>query len=267
MTDKPQLATLSLPESTLALRESTLALPESALGAVPRVDPEDAEELVSVCGRGGARGEHRAGRSSPRVARVPRMARVARVARSVGGVEAEEVAALLLHKLGHDGPGNDEAAADTLEVRRAFLRYRFTDPLTAYEKGDRLYSHLDTVLNLTSIAAGIGASLLAASGSPKGWTIILGVAIAACQTFSQWLKPSKRAARRARAASELRSEAWNILQERDRYRGKDVDLAWDIFCNQVDKIEAREQTVEDTESDGLSSGGLGHDDAAQPHHR
>jgi hypothetical protein len=167
--------------------------------------------------------------------------------------------------LAHDQPGNGEAASDTLEVRRAFLRYRFTDPLTAYEKGDRLYSHLDTVLNLTSIAAGIGASLLAASGSPKGWTIILGVAIAACQTFSQWLKPSKRAARRGRAAAELRSEAWNVLQGRDRYRGKDLDLAWDIFCNQVDKIEAREQTVEDIESDGPSGTGLDQGGAPQPH--
>jgi hypothetical protein len=189
------------------------------------------------------------------------------MARLAKGVEAEEVASLLLHKLAHDRAGNDEAAADTLDVRRAFLRYRFTDPVTGFEKGGRLYSQLDTVLNLASIAAGIGASLLAASGSPKGWTIILGVVIAACQTFSQWLKPSKRAARRARAASELRSEAWNILQGRDRYRGKDIDLAWDIFCNQVDKIADRQQTVEDTESAGLPSSVLRRAGGGPPHHR
>jgi hypothetical protein len=228
MTDNPQLATLPLPESNLAV--------------VPGGVSEDAENLASVSARYGARGGHRLVPASPRVVR---------------GAEAQELAALLLHKLAQDRPGRDEAAADTLEVRSAFLRYRFTDPVTVYEKGDRLYSHLDSVLNLTSVAAGIGASLLAASGSPKGWTIILGVAIAACQTLSQWLKPSKRAARRARAALELRSEAWNILQGRDRYRGKDSDVAWDIFCNQVDRIEDRQQTVEDTESAGLPSGGLG----------
>jgi hypothetical protein len=238
MTDNTQLATLPLPESNLAV--------------VPRVVSENPEDLASVSGRFRARDGHRPVPASPRVVRSS---------------EAEEVAALLLHKLAHDRPGQDEAAADTLEVRGSFLRYRFTDPVTIYEKGDRRYSHLDSVLNLTSVAAGIGASLLAASGSPKGWTIILGVAIAACQTLSQWLKPSKRAARRARAALELRSEAWNILQGRDRYRGKDIDLAWDIFCNQVDRIEDRQQTVEDTESAGLPSGGPGNGGAAPPHHR
>jgi hypothetical protein len=238
MTDNPQLATLPLPESNLAV--------------VPGVVSEDADDPASVSSRYRARGQHRLVPDSPRVMR---------------GAEAEEVAALLLHKLAHDRPGHDEAAADTLEVRGAFLRYRFTEPVTVYEKGDRLYSHLDSVLNLTSVAAGIGASLLAASGSPKEWTIILGVAIAACQTLSQWLKPSKRSARRARAALELRSEAWNILQGRDRYRGKDLDLAWDIFCNQVDRIEDRQQTVEDGESAGLPSGGLGNGGVGPPHRR
>jgi hypothetical protein len=237
MTDNPELATLPLPESNLAV--------------VPGVVSGDAEDLVSVSGRRCVRGGDQLVPASPRLVR---------------GAEAEEVAALLLHKLAHDRPGHDEAAADSLEVRGAFLRYRFTDPVTAYEKADRLYGHLDSVLNLTSVAAGIGASLLAASGSPKGWTIVLGVAIAACQTLSQWLKPSKRAGRRARAASELRSEAWNLLQGRDRYRGKDIDLAWDIFCNQVDRIEDREQTVEDTESAGLPSGGLGNGGVAPPRH-
>jgi hypothetical protein len=129
--------------------------------------------------------------------------------------------------------------------------------VAAYEHGDRYYSYLDTVLNLVSIAAGVGASLLAASGSAKGWTIILGVIIAGCQTLSQWLKPSQRAARRARAAAELRSEAWDILQGRDRYRGKDIDLAWDIFCNQVDRVQDREQTIEDSEAALASTGGTG----------
>jgi hypothetical protein len=238
MTDKAQLATLPLPESNLAV--------------VPGVVSEDAEDRASVSGRDRARGDCRGGPASSRVMRC---------------TEAEEVAALLLHKLAHGRPGNEEAVADTLEVRSAFLRYRFTDPVIAYERGDRLYSYLDTVLNLASIAAGIGASLLAASGSPKGWTIILGVAIAACQTLSQWLKPAKRAGRRARAASVLRSEAWNILQGRDRYRGKDTDLAWDIFCNQVDRIEDREQTVEDAESAGLLAGALGNGGPPPPHHR
>jgi hypothetical protein len=125
----------------------------------------------------------------------------------------------------------------------------------AYQKGDRRYSHLDTSLNLASIAAGVGASLLAASGGPKGGTIILGVAVAGCQTFSQWLKPSQRAARRGRAASELLSEAWNVVQGRDRYRGKDAEHVWDSFCSRIDRVEDREQTMEDTESsDGSSSG-------------
>jgi hypothetical protein len=182
--------------------------------------------------------------------------------------EAEEVAALLLHKLAHNVGGDHDLATEALEVRGAFLRHRFTSQLKAFEHADRFYGHLDTVLNLASIAAGIGASLLAASRSSKGWTIILGVAIAGCQTLSQWLKPSQRAARRGRAAFELRSEAWDILQGRDRYRGKDIDRAWDMFCDQVDKIEGREQTLGDADSSHLSTGGLsGAGLASQPNGR
>jgi hypothetical protein len=170
------------------------------------------------------------------------------------------VAGLLLQKLGRDTPGDDDTATETLAVRTAFLRHRFTGPLGAYEIGGRFYGYLDTTLNLTSIAAGIGASLLAASGSLKGWTIVLGVAIASCQTFSQWLKPSRRAAGRGRAASELRSAAWDLLQGRDRYRDKDPNRAWDVFCDQVDKIETRQQAIEDSEdrsSVTVSPGGRG----------
>jgi hypothetical protein len=174
--------------------------------------------------------------------------------REQADAEAQEVAALLMHRFAHDVSGDEEAATDELEVRSAFLRHRFIDPVMAYQRGDRFYSYLDTVLNLTSIAAGIGASLTAALVAPKGWTIILGVVIAGCQTFSQWLKPSQRAARRGQAASDLRSESWNLLQRRDRYRGKSVNHAWNIFCDQVDKVEDREEAAEDKESgQGLSS--------------
>jgi hypothetical protein len=162
--------------------------------------------------------------------------------------EAEEVAQRLVHKLAHEIPGDDEAAADVLDVRAAFLRHRFTQPVMDYERNDRVYSYLDTTLNLASIAAGVGASLAAALVAPKGVTVVLGVFVAACQTVSQWLKPSQRAARRGRAATELRSEAWDLLQGRDRYRGKDIDRAWDTFCDQIDKVEDREEAAEDRES-------------------
>lgn len=168
--------------------------------------------------------------------------------------EAEELAALLMHKFAHDLAGDDEAVTDALEVRGAFLRHRFTGPVMSYQQGDRFYSYLDTALNLTSIAAGIGASLTAALVAPKGWTIVLGIIVAGCQTFSQWLKPSQRAARRGQAASELRNEAWDLLQGRDRYRGKSVEHAWNIFCDQVDTVEDREEAAEDKESGQGSPG-------------
>ena len=176
---------------------------------------------------------------------------------ALGGGEAEMVAALLLRKLAQESPGADRRAADTLDVRKAFLRHRFTGPVAAFERGDRFYSHLDTFLNLVSIAAGIGASLLVASGSPNGWTIGLGVVIAGCQTLSQWLKPAQRAASRGRAASRLRSEAWDLLQGRDRYRDKDINPAWDVFCSRVDRIEGREQTEEDAETSNPAASTFG----------
>ncbi len=183
-----------------------------------------------------------------------------------GGGEAEIVSALLLNKLTQEIAGADPRAADTLDVRRAFLRHRFAGPVAALERGDWFYSHLDTFLNLVSIAAGIGASLLVASGSANGWTVGLGVVIAGCQTLSQWLKPAQRAASRGRAASRLRSEAWDLLQGRDRYRGKDIDPAWDVFCTRVDRIEGREQGEEDAESSNptVSTFAGGSADPARP---
>jgi hypothetical protein len=165
--------------------------------------------------------------------------------------ETDNLAALLLHKVAGEAP---EAACgvtpspDTAEVRAAYVRYRFASRLKALQRGNRTYGRLDTALNLTTIAAGIGTSLVAASNSEPLWTVSLGVAIAACQTLSQWLKPSQRAAQRGRAALEMRTEAWNILQGHDHYRGKDVDRAWDYFCRQVDRIDGQAQTQADADA-------------------
>jgi hypothetical protein len=193
----------------------------------------------------------------PTSAGAPRLLEQAGPHRPKGG-EAQQVATLVLQKLARDSSDNGDDAAATLAVRGAFLQHRFTARLSAYELADRLYSCADTTLNLASVAAGIGASVLAASGAEKGWTIMLGAAIASCQSFSQWLKPSKRAAHRGRAAAELRNEAWDLLQGRDRYRDKDINGAWDVFCDRVDGIEDLEQTVKDGEErSGLPTGGQG----------
>jgi hypothetical protein len=142
----------------------------------------------------------------------------------------------------------DVGSPGTDDVRAAYVQYRFAGRLKALERANRTYGRLDTALNLSSIAAGIGASLVAASKSEPLWTIGLGVAIAACQTLSQWLKPSQRAAQRGRAALELRTEAWNILLGRDQYSGRDVECAWDILCRQVDRIDGQAQSQEDAQS-------------------
>ena len=162
--------------------------------------------------------------------------------------EIDNLAALLLHKVATEEPNRYQPSLDTIDVRAAYVHYRFAGRLKALQRSSRTYGHLDTALNLASIAAGIGASLVAASRSEPLWTISLGVAIAACQTLSQWLKPSLRAAQRGRAALELRTEAWNILEGHEHYRGKDVDQAWDIFCSQIDKIDGQAQRQEDAQS-------------------
>jgi hypothetical protein len=178
--------------------------------------------------------------------------------RGAPDAEVEHLVELLMHKFAHDFDGEEESAVDALAVRRAYLHYRLLAPVDAYERGERFYGYLDTALNLTSIASGIAASLAAALVAPKGLTIVLGVVVAACQTFSQWLKPAQRASRRSQAVSELRTEAWNLLQERDRYRCKPFDQAWNIFCAQFDKVEEREDTAQDREStEPVSSGGNG----------
>jgi hypothetical protein len=183
--------------------------------------------------------------------------------RSAPDAEVEHLLELLMHKFAHDVEGEEATALDALAIRGAFLRYRLLEPVVAYERGHRFYAYLDTWLNLTSIAAGIAASLAAALGAPKGLPIMLGVLIAACQTFSQWLKPAQRATRRGQAVFELKGESWNLLQSRDRYRDKSCDQAWNIFCAQVDRLEEREDAAQDKElSDTAGSAGGGHGQAA-----
>jgi hypothetical protein len=177
---------------------------------------------------------------------VPDRTRGLRPPHDVG--ETDNLAALLMHKVTSDVPDRGWPSSDTVDIRAAYIKFRFAGRLKSLQRGNRTYGRLDTALNLASIAAGIGASLVAASESAPLWTIGLGVAIAACQTLSQWLKPSQRAAQRGRAALELRTEGWNILQGRDHYRGKDGDRAWDIFCRQVDRIDGQAQSLDDAES-------------------
>lgn len=158
--------------------------------------------------------------------------------------EVQELARLIEHELAHEVPGPVSQAADTLEVRAAFLRHRFVTPVSRYESGERFYSYLDTTLNLTSIVAGVGASTAAALNAPKGITIAFGLIVGFLQSISQWLKPSQRSTRRGHAAAEVRTEAWNLLQGYDRYRGKSFDAGWRIFCDQVNRVGQREEADE-----------------------
>jgi hypothetical protein len=158
--------------------------------------------------------------------------------------EGKDLARLIEHKLAYSGPLDREEALDQLDVQRAYLTHRFIGPLKSYDRGDRFYSYLDTFLNLVSILAGVGASLTAALNGPKAYAIVFGLVVGFLQSLSQWLKPSRRSTRRGISASALRNEAWAFLQGRDRYRGKDDRTAWSLFCDQVEKVEAREQSEE-----------------------
>ena len=139
-------------------------------------------------------------------------------------------------------------ALDHLEIQRAYLAHRFVGPLRTYERTFRGYSVLDNLLNLTSILAGVGASLAAALNAPKVYAIVLGLVVGALQSLSQWLKPSKRSTRRGFAAAAMRTEGWAFLQGRDRYKGKDPATAWALFCDQIERVEGREQTEQDREA-------------------
>jgi len=168
--------------------------------------------------------------------------------------EARDIARLIERRLAvvaADQYNSPHAPAiDHLEIQRAFLEHRFVGPLKAYERTFRGYSVLDNFLNVTSILAGLGASLAAALEWPKVWVIVAGLVVGGLQSLSQWLKPSRRSTRRGLAANALRSEGWAFLQSRDRYKGKDDDPAgaWKLFCDQIDRVEEREQTEQDKES-------------------
>ncbi|MGO9496716.1 MAG: hypothetical protein ACLQA5_08425 [Solirubrobacteraceae bacterium] len=162
--------------------------------------------------------------------------------------EAQDIARLVERRLAEVAWGDHSHALDQLEIQRAFLVHRFIGPLKSYERSFRGYSILDNFLNLTSILAGVGASLAAALNAPKVYAIVLGLIVGLLQSISQWLKPSQRSTRRGLAAADLRDEAWAFLQRRDRYRGKDDLTAWTLLCDQVNRVEDREQSEQDKES-------------------
>jgi len=141
-------------------------------------------------------------------------------------------------------------AVDDLAIQQAFLVHRFVGPLRIYERSSRVYSVLDNFLNVTSILAGIGASLAAALDASKVYAIVLGLLVGALQSLSQWLKPSRRSTRRGFAAAGMRSEGWAFLQGRDRYRNQDKDphAAWALFCDRISILQGREQAEQDKES-------------------
>lgn len=155
--------------------------------------------------------------------------------------------------MAHSVAGDDEQALDTLEVRQNFLKHRFELPLQRFEGSDGLYSGLDTSLNLTSILAGVGASLAASLNVGKTWVIILGLVVGILQSVSQWLKPSQRASQLRRAAADMRQEAWDLLQNLNRYSGSNSEKNWVAFCAQINKVEQEEETQEDQ---GSANSGL-----------
>jgi hypothetical protein len=167
---------------------------------------------------------------------------------------------MLEHQMAHSVAGDDEQALDTLEVRQNFLKHRFELPLRRYEGSNGLYSRLDTFLNLTSILAGVGASLAASLNVGKAWVIVLGLVVGVLQSLSQWLKPSQRASQLRRAAADMRQEAWDLLQSLNRYSGSNNDKNWVAFCAQINKVEQEEETQDDQES--TSSGLAGRVQAA-----
>lgn len=162
--------------------------------------------------------------------------------------EAKDLARLMEQKLAYSLPPIDrEAALDQLAIQRAYLVHRFIGPLKRFERGDRFYGYLDTVLNFLSILAGVGGSLAAALDSSKVYAISAGLVVGLLQSVSQWLKPARRSTSRGISASSLRTEAWAFLQARDRYKGRDDAAAWTLFCDQVEKVELREQGDEESE--------------------
>jgi hypothetical protein len=174
--------------------------------------------------------------------------RAALQARESTGNEAEDLARLLEHQMAHLVPGDDEQALDTLEVRQNFLMHRFELPLRRYEGRDGFYQGLDTFLNLTSILAGVAASLAASLNAGKAPLILLGLAVGVLQSISQWLKPAQRASQLRRAAGDMRQEAWDLLQNQNRYSGADPEKNWLAFCAQINKVEQKEEAQEDQEA-------------------
>ncbi len=161
--------------------------------------------------------------------------------------EAQDIARLIERRLAEVAWGDHSHALDQLEIQRAFLAHRFIGPMKMYERSLRGYSVLDNFLNLTSILAGVGASLAAALDAPKVYAIVLGLVVGLLQSISQWLKPSQRSTRRGLAAAYLRarhgrSSGTGPLPRQGRPH------RMELLCDQVDRVEAREPAQQDQEA-------------------
>jgi hypothetical protein len=84
--------------------------------------------------------------------------------------------------------------------------------------------------------------------APENVQIVLGLVVGVLQSASQWLKPSQRASQLRRAAADMRQEAWDLLQNLNRYSGSNNEKNWVAFCAQINKVEQEEETQEDQES-------------------
>ena len=122
------------------------------------------------------------------------------------------------------------------------------------------YSLLFSLLSITSIAAGVGASTLAAAGeASSGWVLALGLLVAGTTALNQIGKFGQRSVVRYRAANALRQEGWDFAVGRGRYEGLEYSTsegarhvdgeAFGVLYDAVWQIERPADAIVESEPD------------------
>jgi hypothetical protein len=155
--------------------------------------------------------------------------------------QADELCMLIMRKI--EGAALPEGARD-------FVQSRFKERMQRHLEVAPWQARAFLLLSVVSIAGGVAASTLGASGeSSSGWVVGLGLLIAAATAINQISKVGPHSATRFHVGNALRREGWDFVMDRGRYVGvTDVKARFAAFYDAVWAIERlADLTVETTE--------------------
>jgi uncharacterized membrane protein YcjF (UPF0283 family) len=174
--------------------------------------------------------------------------------------EVEVLTSLLIEKVvsGRDTGQVMTVAAtrETLSERAAtdpqlaFVKLQFAAPMRNYTRWGGWYGLAFTVLSVAALVAGLASSGIAAGWSEAHWArwtiLVLGLIAAVSAVVNQVWRPGQKSSSRTKGGNALRREAWEYLNDRNRYTDLDHNEAFGLFVDQVAAIVREAEEIDET---------------------